>query len=321
MTTADPIDFAGLTQHWVGDWRDEEWHRRRVTGIGGSEIASVLGLSPWESAFSLWHRKAGQRAGTWPARDEADQSEQMIWGNLDEPTIATRYEAITPGIKLYEVPLYTADRAPWMIANPDRILVTEDGTREVLEIKTSRFDDHWRNGPPVWYRCQVQWYLHVLQLERARLICRFGGCELKEYVITYDAADAELMERAGAAFMESLAADEAPAIDDSSSTFETLRQLPDGQVDTEVEIEDAVVCQLLTGLQAAKDADRLVTGARSLILDAIGDGRRAFTLDAEGKKVTVATRTVRAGKTYSLITGRGIDALAGACDNDLEVSA
>ena len=36
-----------------------DWHAARANGIGGSEIAAVLGLSPYESRFSLWHRKKG----------------------------------------------------------------------------------------------------------------------------------------------------------------------------------------------------------------------------------------------------------------------
>ena len=38
----------------------EEWLAARADGLGGSEVAAVLGLSPFESRFSLWHRKAGR---------------------------------------------------------------------------------------------------------------------------------------------------------------------------------------------------------------------------------------------------------------------
>src|SRR5690348_3040920 len=36
-----------------------EWDEIRSRGIGGSEIAAVVGLSPWVSRFALWHRKRG----------------------------------------------------------------------------------------------------------------------------------------------------------------------------------------------------------------------------------------------------------------------
>lgn len=313
--TQDQTHFEGTDRHWVGDSSDERWHRKRVHGIGGSEIAAVVGLSPWSSAFSLWHRKAGQRAGTWPVVDHG-ASEAMIWGTLDEPTIAQRYADLHPEVRLHEAPLYTSTAHPWMIANPDRIVELSDGTREVLEIKTSRYDDHWRQGIPIQYRCQVLWYLHVLGLERARLICRFGGCELKEYEVLYDEEDAQVLQQAGADFMASLDADLPPPIDSSASTHQTLRELPEGQEDVDVDVDDGLLCALVLGLRQHKAATNLLTGAKSMLLAAIGTGRRAVTQDTEGNTTVVATRTVRDGKTYSLITGRGVELLADRCETE-----
>ncbi|MDX8401933.1 MAG: YqaJ viral recombinase family protein [Mariprofundaceae bacterium] len=38
----------------------EQWHAWRASGIGASEIAAVLGLSPWKTAYQLWLEKTGQ---------------------------------------------------------------------------------------------------------------------------------------------------------------------------------------------------------------------------------------------------------------------
>ena len=32
----------------------DEWHKRRYNGIGGSEMAAVLGISKYQSAYDLW---------------------------------------------------------------------------------------------------------------------------------------------------------------------------------------------------------------------------------------------------------------------------
>ena len=32
----------------------EEWLARRRSGIGGSDVAAVLGLSPWKSPRQVW---------------------------------------------------------------------------------------------------------------------------------------------------------------------------------------------------------------------------------------------------------------------------
>ena len=39
----------------------DEWHRRRFNGIGGSEMASVLGISKYQSAYDLWLVKTGRK--------------------------------------------------------------------------------------------------------------------------------------------------------------------------------------------------------------------------------------------------------------------
>src|SRR5690349_8562125 len=61
-----------------------EWHALRAGGIGGSEIAAVVGLSKWTSAFELWHRKRG-------AIGQQAQNEAMEWGSRLEPVIAAKF--------------------------------------------------------------------------------------------------------------------------------------------------------------------------------------------------------------------------------------
>lgn len=37
------------------------WHRERSQGIGGSEIAAIMGISPYTTAYKLWEEKTGRR--------------------------------------------------------------------------------------------------------------------------------------------------------------------------------------------------------------------------------------------------------------------
>lgn len=37
----------------------EAWHSERATGIGGSELAIILGLSPYKTAYRLWAERCG----------------------------------------------------------------------------------------------------------------------------------------------------------------------------------------------------------------------------------------------------------------------
>lgn len=36
-----------------------EWLEYRKDGIGSSEVATILGLNPWETPYQLWRRKKG----------------------------------------------------------------------------------------------------------------------------------------------------------------------------------------------------------------------------------------------------------------------
>ena len=46
------VETAGLPK--------DEWLRYRNMGIGGSDVAALLGISKWKSALELWLEKTGQ---------------------------------------------------------------------------------------------------------------------------------------------------------------------------------------------------------------------------------------------------------------------
>ena len=37
----------------------QAWHDLRRSGVGGSDIAKILGVSPWGDSYSLWYEKTG----------------------------------------------------------------------------------------------------------------------------------------------------------------------------------------------------------------------------------------------------------------------
>ncbi|MGH3923507.1 MAG: YqaJ viral recombinase family protein, partial [Pseudonocardiaceae bacterium] len=76
-----------------------EWHTAREDGLGGSEIAAVMGLSPWESRFSLWHRKAGRL-------DPVQESPEMEWGKRLEDVIAIKFGECHPELDVVRTGLW-----------------------------------------------------------------------------------------------------------------------------------------------------------------------------------------------------------------------
>jgi len=269
----------------------EAWHAARANGIGGSEIAAVLGLSPYESRFSLWHRKKGLIG-------PVEESEEMYWGKEHEPAICRRFAREHPDLDVTVAPTYAHRDRPWQIANPDRRVGPE-----LLEAKTARDGEGWgEEGTaqiPVHYRAQCLWYMDVLGARRCHVAVLIAGSEYREYVVDYDEDEARILREAGARFMDDLARDVRPDIDGHSATYQAIRELPDGLDDVDVEIETALRDRFHKAQDAFWRAEDELTACKGLLLDAIDTGRRAVC-----ERLRVATRTVRDGKTYQLLPAR-----------------
>ena len=279
-----------------------EWHAARANGIGGSEIAAVLGLSPYESRFSLWHRKKGLIG-------PVEESEEMYWGKEHEPAICRRFARDHPEWFVRGAFTYAAAGRPWQIANPDRNLWPTDSHIDdrvpaaVLEAKTARDDTGWgKQGTddiPVYYRSQALWYMDVTGARRCYVAVLIAGSEYREYVVDYDPADALRMREAAAEFMRTLAADERPNIDGHSATYQAIREIPEGLDLVDVEIPTELRDRFYAAQDSYWAAEDELTACKGELLDHIGTGQRAIC-----ELQRIATRTVRNGRTYSLMPAR-----------------
>lgn len=100
-----------------------EWLRVRTRGIGGSDIATILGHNKYGNAFGVWQDKTDPRIVEEP-------SEAQWWGQQTEALTTERFEAIT-GIATRRAGTYAHRVHPHHMVNPDRF--TADGG--VLEVK------------------------------------------------------------------------------------------------------------------------------------------------------------------------------------------
>lgn len=138
----------------------EEWLAIRQTGLGGSDIAAALGVSPWKTPVELWMEKTGQ-----PTENSGNPLMLDI-GSALEDLVASTYETKT-GRKVERYPYTLRDGA--LVGNVDRLIIpagkehAADGelisTDGILECKTSRkpWDDE--EGVPIYYLTQVLTYM------------------------------------------------------------------------------------------------------------------------------------------------------------------
>jgi putative phage-type endonuclease len=265
-----------------------EWMKRMTA----SKVAAVLGLSPWESRFSLWHRMAGLIE----PQPETDQTRR---GHYLEGAVADWFMdqhvdefGIGPG-GAWEHP----ERA-WQAASPDRLLwptskpldVTRiDRPLAVLEVKTTSQDDEWgaagTDEIPPYYRAQVVWQLDTLGLSTAYVAVLLPRLEFREYQISYNSDEAAYIREEARAFLDSLPglpAEQRPDLDAHSSTYLAVQQLHPDIDGEDFAVPDALAvefCEASRFLSAAKEREQ---AARTALADQMGDAKRAMWL---GKKI------------------------------------
>lgn len=155
----------------------EGWLALRRSGIGGSEIAAVLGISPWSSAFSVYAEKIGEAVAT-------PDNEQMKWGRILEPVVAAEAaaeirEAISSvGRMRLSGDMLRSVEHPVLLATLDAVLEDDAGTPLPLEVKVTARAGDWHDGVPAHYAVQVQHQLAVTGAPRAYIAALIGGNRL-----------------------------------------------------------------------------------------------------------------------------------------------
>lgn len=196
------------------------WLEGRRTGIGGSDVAAVLGLNPWKTPLDVWNDKLG-------LSEDKGMSEPAYWGTVLEDTVAREFQQRT-GMKVQKVTHQFVDpECDWMIANIDRAIINREIAKKVrplldveeieryanitgverpintdiaFEAKTANAftADLW--GPsqeleikqnnlrteheiPLYYETQIQWYCGILRLRGMYLAVLIGGSDFRMYWI------------------------------------------------------------------------------------------------------------------------------------------
>lgn len=292
----------------LGRWEtgSPQWQAARATRLGGSSMAAVLGLSPWESPYSLWCQMAG-------LLQAPQETKAQSRGHYLEPAIAAWFADQHPEFVVADAGTYVHRDRPQHLANPDRLIrqnpIPDAAGRfdaecsALLEIKTDADGSGWgepgTDQIPVYYRTQVQWYLDVLGLDRAYIAVLTGRLEFREYVVDYDPADAAHLRAAADEFLDSLLWSEMPDLDAHVATYETVRKLHPDIDGEDVDIDPDLAAEFIAATADAKASEARATRARTALAAAMGTARRARC-----GTYTIATRQTKGGGTPYLVAGR-----------------
>lgn len=194
----------------------DDWLKERTKGIGGSDVATILGLNPYKTPLQLWEEKTGKASGT-------TAGEAAYWGTVLEEIVAKEFSQRT-GMKVQKVNyMLSTGENGWMRGNLDRAVINPEIAGRVsvlkpekakesarllstdigLECKTASvyMSDQWGdsqeaeilNGKvmtdhkiPLYYETQIQWYMAVTGIKTFYVAVLIGGQDFRLYEVKRD---------------------------------------------------------------------------------------------------------------------------------------
>lgn len=151
--------------------------KQRKTGIGGTDVSAILGLSKYKTAFDVYLEKTEDVA---PLED----NEYMYWGREMEPLLANKYAQLKV-VKLIEpTEMFFHKEHKFLIANPDRMIVGEDGILECKTCSSYRISEWGQEGTdsiPTEYLLQVAHYRYICNVKYVDVAVLLGGNDFRIY--------------------------------------------------------------------------------------------------------------------------------------------
>lgn len=139
----------------------------RTQYIGGSDIAAIMGKSPWKTRSGLLREKITQERrnfSTAATRFGHDKERPLI----EFDALTADYELADDSLVMENPSFGPVSFAFPVICHFDGIGTMPDGEKILIECKTS--STPFRGVLPEHYRPQVQFYLAALGLKRARIV-------------------------------------------------------------------------------------------------------------------------------------------------------
>jgi putative phage-type endonuclease len=219
------------------DLPEDEWLAMRRTGIGGSDVGALLGMSKYTSPYELYLDKRGELPDM-PRPEGLERAAR--WGHLHEPLLAAEF-ARQHNVTTRRVGLIRHETEAWRLANLDRqVLGCPDGPC-LLEIKnrSAYKAGEWGetgdpDGVPDTEALQTHWYMAVTGYRHAHVAVLINGNDDRYYRVDGDdqiAGDVTDMARS---FWQRIQDGTPPPVDGSQATTELLACIYEGDPDKEI---------------------------------------------------------------------------------------
>lgn len=273
----------------------EEWMQQRRTGIGGSDVAAILGLSRWRTPLQVYQEKRGELG---PQPD----NEAMRWGRYLEPVVRQAYADETGREVRVLRDMQRHPKHEFMVANLDGFIAADQpGTHvsRIFEAKTARSGADWgepgSDQIPQAYLLQVQHYMEVTGFGVADVAVLIGGSDFRIYEVPADRELQQMLVEAEAEFWGRVQHGDPPEPVTVADAVARWGRSSSAELVTADDQTARAVSDLLDIREQRAALDAAEDEARAIVMKALGE--RDTLVDAAGK--TLATwRAAAAPKRF-----------------------
>jgi putative phage-type endonuclease len=303
-----------MTTEVINFQTEQEWLGLRTKDITSTDISALFGLSPYKTAFELFHEKRGGNVHSFQA------SERMRWGNRLESAIA--YGAAEDhGFNVQPLKVYMRNPVVRIGSSFDFEILSDTHGKGIMEIKNvdslvykrSWTDDGNGNiEAPEHIELQVQHQMEVSGYEYCAIVAMVGGNSTK---VVYRKRDHEIgaaIRAKTSEFWQRVEANEPPSADyskDADLIAQLYSQVNVGEVydAKQDDIMERLVEQYVTAKQRVAENEKLVDIYKAQIIERVGAAERVvgrFGSIAMGRTKDTPAKVITADMVGTSMGGR-----------------
>ena len=265
----------------------------RRSGLGGSDAAAALGISPYQTPYDLWEQKTG-------LAPPLEQTEPMLWGKLLEDIVRQEYARRTGVEVIYRKGLIRHPVRAWQFVHLDGE-IGRDG-RAILEVKTARTGEGWGEPDtseiPLHYLAQVHHSLMVTGAEICDVAALIGGNDFRLYRVERDIEIEQQLIEQEAAFWETVTRAEPPPPSNLHDAVRRWGHIATGGFVVAGETEERAIAILRRGRELQKELAAAEEAAKLTITEALRD--RGSNLVAASGELLATWKLDNGRKAYSV---------------------
>jgi len=198
-----------------------DWLKSRQRGIGGSDVAAVLGLSKYKTPLDVYNEKIADEPVDNPI------TPRMEAGTRLEDTVAKWWADENQFQIQKDNKIRIHDQLPFLLANIDRLILSSGNGRNtgVLEVKCTNqwaFKTWEDDGLPLDFYSQIQHYFNVTGYDWGAVAVLIGGWNLKSIDVVPDPEFIEMMTKRLRVFWDNHVV---PRVPPEPTTDEEIKQL------------------------------------------------------------------------------------------------